>query len=1521
MIARASALALVVACAACASDDPAAPPAEPAVALDGPAVLHLDPAATAPGGDPITTARRAARDHAAELGVSAHTVDEALLAAVTRMPRGGQVVSLRQRLAGVEVWGRNLEVALDDAGRPVALAGRLDARRPAAVAPAPGGARTAIAAAYAAWTGDTLEVARIGAGEAAGEHTRYPLDLVAGVAADGIVVDPSARARPVWFAASDRLVPAYYVELLGRAERDRSPRGHAFVVDADGTAIRADVDLVDDLAFRYRVWADPATGQPHPSPHGPAALPHATGLPDATRLPLTEPVLIEAEGAPAWLADDATTAIGNNVEARVDRIRDDAGDLLTVPLTGDHAFDHVGIDGRDGALLDPDQAFAAATSAFYATNWLHDLFYGHGFDEAAGNAQRDNFGNGGVAGDPLTLRVSWAYDNASMRTPADGESPEMTLYLFSNWGELTATIAGVPRSFVALPSYGDHDVGGFRRTAPLVVQTTAGCPQTTDASGAIVLYRMTSWSSECQLAEVTATASAAGAVGVIVSYEPSSPSPSPDHIARYDGWDAVLPALAVSPRTAAALADAAAAGPVEVTLDRSLRDSGVDTTIVGHEWAHYLFRRLVAGGSGAVDNDQARALNEGTADFVSLLALARADDLAAPGNDQLQGVYPHGSYALGPPAIEDTAYFGIRRYPYSIDKARNPLTFRHIENGVALPEGVPSNAGDFDYNNAPHTAGEVWAVSLWECFAALVQVHGLDEGRDRMLGYTVAGLRLVPATPTYVEARDAFLAAAAAADAGDLEHLWRAFARRGLGVGARAPARTSTHFEDLVESFDHPDLPAVLGIRLVEGAQSCDRDGVLDAGELGEVVVRVRRGGPGDLTVTVTGPAEVVFPAGASAPIPGGDGATAEVRVPVALVTAPDGALTLTAVVTGGDLRHELAVPLDVHRDRVFATVDDVEAATTVWDSSAALERGWQRFRSVDSTLWRVRQTDGREHASLVSPPMVDDGSGTLGIAFDHRIVAWGRYDGGVIEISADGGATWADVGDHATPGYNGYIWGTGYPDTWRRGFTGQNPGYPRLDRIVVDLGDAYRGQTVRFRFRFASRGWWDLDNIAVTGVQGAPFPRMVGNARTCALADAGPDQTVDHDQQVTLSGQGSHAYPGEVLTYQWSQVAGPEAFLSAPTAASTTVRLPTTIIADTDLRFRLTVRSATRGAEASDEVIVHVRSPIVVTVGPLHLLSGTDAAVVATARGTAGEQLAYEWEQPSYGDVRLTLEGTTTSTVRFRVPEVTRQSRVTLYLRVRSTTRYESAFRSVELLLVPPLALQPTAPVAVGPYASFSIDDGINRDGVAVTWEQIAGPATPLEPSPWSRDLTGTAPAATESTELRYRLTAHDADTDEERSAEVVIPVVVAIAGADQDVTAGATVTVGHPQVLAIPGLTYTWTSSLPPVVLEGADGPTPHFVAPAQVGISVSLWLSIRVGDQHVSSDEVTVRVTQAAPPVDAGVPTTPDAEPTPENPGTDDGGDDGCGCRSGRSGGAGFAAGAAALAVALRRRRRRA
>ncbi len=76
---------------------------------------------------------------------------------------------------------------------------------------------------------------------------------------------------------------------------------------------------------------------------------------------------------------------------------------------------------------------AAITNLFYANNISHDISYQYGFTEAAGNFQLNNFGRGGLEGDPVLADAQdgAATDNAFMGTPPDGTSPFMLMGVFT----------------------------------------------------------------------------------------------------------------------------------------------------------------------------------------------------------------------------------------------------------------------------------------------------------------------------------------------------------------------------------------------------------------------------------------------------------------------------------------------------------------------------------------------------------------------------------------------------------------------------------------------------------------------------------------------------------------------------------------------------------------------------------------------------------------------------------------------------------------------------------------------------------------------------------------------------------------------------------------------------------------------------------------------------------------------------------------------------------------------------------
>lgn len=74
---------------------------------------------------------------------------------------------------------------------------------------------------------------------------------------------------------------------------------------------------------------------------------------------------------------------------------------------------------------------AAITNLFYWTNIIHDVAYIYGFDEAGGNFQLNNYGNGGLGNDPVNAEAQDGSGscNANFGTPPDGARPRMQMYV------------------------------------------------------------------------------------------------------------------------------------------------------------------------------------------------------------------------------------------------------------------------------------------------------------------------------------------------------------------------------------------------------------------------------------------------------------------------------------------------------------------------------------------------------------------------------------------------------------------------------------------------------------------------------------------------------------------------------------------------------------------------------------------------------------------------------------------------------------------------------------------------------------------------------------------------------------------------------------------------------------------------------------------------------------------------------------------------------------------------------------
>jgi len=183
-------------------------------------------------------------------------------------------------------------------------------------------------------------------------------------------------------------------------------------------------------------------------------------------------------------------------------------------------------------------------------------------------------------------------------------------------------------------------------------------------------------------------------------------------------------------------------------------------------------------------------------------------------------------------------------------------------------------------------------------------------------------------------------------------------------------------------------------------------------------------------------------------------------------------------------------------------------------------------------------------------------------------------------------------------------------------------------------------------------------------------------------------------------------------------------------------------------------------------------------------------------------------------------------------------------------------------------------SPVTLDGTGTFDADG----DRLFSRWVQTAGPEVTLSDSGVLQP-TFTAPS-TGGVTLRFLLLVTDgAEDGGEVGDEVQIVVVdanqapTANAGSDQTVDEGATVTLNATASADADGdrLAYSWVQVSGPVVqLVDADGPQPHFTAPAVGATGASLVFQLIVGDASAASqpDTVTITVRDANQPPSCGL-----------------------------------------------------
>jgi hypothetical protein len=320
----------------------------------------------------------------------------------------------------------------------------------------------------------------------------------------------------------------------------------------------------------------------------------------------------------------------------------------------------------------------------------------------------------------------------------------------------------------------------------------------------------------------------------------------------------------------------------------------------------------------------------------------------------------------------------------------------------------------------------------------------------------------------------------------------------------------------------------LVGTELSDQGSSCDADGTLDDGETGRLTVTFRNQGPNNVnhlsvTVTSTNP-RVSFPNGNTVAFPpAGKNSESTGFIAVALngasgIDVADFKISVEAP--------ELSVPAfnveATHRmnyDTVAnaSNVDTFESPAHGWVASgdAATDGNINNFQRravtpLQHVLWGPDNngfTDGDKPVApdqqmMVSPPMLV-GAGPLSITLRHRFSFDGTLDGGVIEITKDGGATWADAGTGAYTGTTSAT--TNAPiGASRPAFVNRSVGWPNTFIVsTANLGTAYAGETVQLRLRVGANTangapGWDVDEITVDGLANTPFTALVPETGAC---------------------------------------------------------------------------------------------------------------------------------------------------------------------------------------------------------------------------------------------------------------------------------------------------------------------------------------------------------------------------------------------------------------------------------------
>ena len=285
-----------------------------------------------------------------------------------------------------------------------------------------------------------------------------------------------------------------------------------------------------------------------------------------------------------------------------------------------------------------------------------------------------------------------------------------------------------------------------------------------------------------------------------------------------------------------------------------------------------------------------------------------------------------------------------------------------------------------------------------------------------------------------------------------------------------------------------------------------------------------------------------------------------------------------------------------------------------------------------------------------------------------------------------------------------------------------------------------------------------DTVDVTVSAASGVPPNPLSVNA--------GPDQTVDQGDAVSLSGSIHPA--SSAASYSWSQTGGsPTVTLTGANTAAPSFTAPTGLAADTTLMFTLTVRVGLNSATDTVAVTVLAAEFVIplptADAGPDQTVYEGDAVNLSGSSNPVFAGMSYSWSQTG-GSPTVTLTGADTATPSFTAPTgLTADTTLTFTLTV--TVGLDSAADTVNVIVKvydPPTLSIDSPSVAEGDGDSTSLTFTVNlstwshrrvtvayatADGTANAGTDYEATSGELQFAPGETELTVSVPVLGDTT------------------------------------------------------------------------------------------------------------------------------------------------------------------------------